>query len=102
MHVRYIGRTRPALAFAVTTLLLSSGTAAGQAQQGRIQFTGKLVTPAAPLSVAGVHLLPDGNSARARKQSLSAVLAAGDPPELLGYFTSYARRDARLIVTTYE
>ena len=100
MDLRHTGRTRPAFGFAIATLLLSP--AAAQAEQGRIQFTGRLVAPAAPLSVAGVHVLPDGNSAVARKQLLSAALACGDTPELLRYFTGYARSDARLTITTYE
>ncbi|MBT2116663.1 hypothetical protein KK141_06410 [Dyella sp. LX-66] len=100
MDLRHTGRVRPACGLAIAALLLSP--AAAQAEQGRIQFTGRLVTPAAPLSVAGVHVLPDGNSASARKQLLSAALASGDIPELLRYFTGYAGSDTRLTVTTYE
>ena len=85
---------------ALITLLLLRGA---DAQRGRIQFTGQLLTPAAPLTTfaTGAHVLPDGNSALKHEVALSSLTSA-DQPELLLYFAGYAGRDARLVVTTYE
>lgn len=101
MEIHRIGHTKPAIWAGAAALLLALGA---DAQQGRIQFIGRLVTPAAPLTTSGpgVYVLPDGNSARRQDQALSTTLAAGDTPELLTYFAGYARSDARLLVTTYE
>lgn len=85
--------------FAAVALLLSP--CAG-AQQGVIHFTGRLVTPAAPLPTSGVHQLQDGNAAITYKQPLNTALAGGHAPELLAYFAGYAKSDTQLTVTTYE
>jgi len=92
---------RAVFGVAAFALLLSCDAGA---QQGGIHFTGRLVTPAAPLTTfaAGVHVQPDGNAARKREEALSAALAMGDIPELLAYFAGYAGPDARLTITTYE
>lgn len=104
MEIRRIGQAKPAIWVGVFALLLALGADAQQGLRGRIQFTGQLVTPAAPLSTSGpgVYVLPDGNSARRRDIALSTTLATGDTPELLSYFAGYARRDARLQITSYE
>lgn len=104
MEIRRIGQAKPAIQVGAMALLLAFGAEAQQGLRGRIQFTGVLVIPAAPLTTSppGVYLLPDGNAARRRDEALSITLATGDTPELLCYFAGYARHDARLLVTSYE
>ena len=104
MGICRIRHAKPASWVGAMALLLACGAEAQEGSRGRIQFTGVLVMPAAPLttSAPGVYLLPDGNAARRRDEALSTTLATGDTPELLTYFAGYARRDARLLVTSYE
>ena len=81
-------------------LIASTHAAGRQVQEGRIEFMGAVVPTTEAGGPVATGTTPPG-AAETHEESLKAAMA-DTPPELLDYFVSYAGKNTRVVVTTYN